>query len=105
MPILENSNSWSFLETASTGALKAYDASGRAAALSFYVESGPGCSATIQIQTRIGSSSGAYAVLSTIVNGSTSQVNVAQFLGPLAWVRPYCVAKTTGTLTVTVIGN
>ena len=104
MPILENSNGWEALATASTGALKAYNAQGRAAALTFYVETGAGCTSTIQIQTRIGSSSGAYATLST-VNNSTSAVNVVQFLGPLAWVRPYVVAKTTGTLTVQLIGN
>lgn len=104
MPILENSYGWTAEAAASTGAMKAHNARGGAAALSFYVETGPGCTSTVQIQTRIGSSSGAYATLST-VNNSTSQVNVVQFLGPLEWVRPYVVAKTTGVLTVQLIGN
>jgi hypothetical protein len=104
MPILETRNSWTFAATASTGALKAYDVRASAQSLSFYVEAGPGCTATVNIQTRFGSSSGAYATLST-VNLSTGTVSVVQFLGPLSWVRPYCVAKTTGVLTVELIGN
>ena len=105
MPILENSYGWTAAAAASTGALKAYNARGSATELSFYVETGPGCSATIQIQSRISSSAGPYAVVSTVINGSTSQMNLVQVLGPLEWVRPYVVSKTTGVLTVQLIGN
>lgn len=104
MSFPENSYQWSFSTTNSTAAVKVYDAKGYAQSLSFYIETDAGCTATVQIQSRIGSSSGAYATLSTTAN-STSQVNVVQFLGPLGWVRPYCPAKTTGGLTVTLIGN
>lgn len=104
MPIPEHNHPWSFAETATTGALKAFDTKGYSQSLTFYVESGPGCTATVQLQTRVGSSSGVYATLSTS-NNSTSVVNVVQFLGPLGWVRPYCTAKTTGTLTVRLLGN
>lgn len=107
MAILETSAKWTFVEPASTGAvgLKAIDCHGYAQALSFYVESGPGCTATVNIQTRVGSSSGAWANLCTLVMDSTTAMKVVQFLGPLGWVRPYATAKTTGTLTVELLGN
>ena len=105
MPILETSAKWTFAAAASTGALKAHNCNGGAQALSFYIETGPGCTATVNIQTRSGSSSGAYATLSTTAMSDTSAVAIVQFLGPLEWVRPYCTAKTTGVLTVHLIGN
>lgn len=105
MAFLENDFTWTFSTNASTAALKAFDAKGYAQSLTFYIETDAGCTATVQIQSRAaGSSSGPYATLSTTAN-STSQVNVVQFMGPLGWVRPYCPAKTTGGLTVRLLGN
>lgn len=104
MPIPETDHAWEFPAAATTGGLKAFDAKGYSQSLTFYIETGAGCTATVQIQTRAGSSSGAYATLSTTTN-STAAMNVVQFLGPLAWVRPYCPAKTTGGLFVRLMGN
>lgn len=95
---------WEFLATASTGALKAQDMRGFSGRFTGYIETGPGCTATIRWETRAGSSAGPYAVLGS-TSLSTGAVNLHQFAGPLQWVRPYCVAKTTGTLTAELFGN
>jgi hypothetical protein len=104
MAIQEASNFWTLSTTTSTGGGKAFNTKGYAQSLSFYIETGAGCTATVQIQSRSGSSSGPYAVLST-TSPSTSSVNVVQFLGPLEWVRPYVTSKSTGDLTVRLLGN
>ena len=95
---------WTFLETASTGALKAVKARGAAERFTGYLETGPGCTATVRFETRTGSSAGPYAVLGSTTM-TTSVTSVQQFAGPIEWVRPYCVAKTTGTLIATLYGN
>lgn len=95
---------WTFLETASTGALKAQDMRGYSERFTGYCETGPGCTATIRWESRAGSSAGVYATLASTTI-STGAVNIQQFAGPLQWVRPYCVAKTTGVLTAELFGN
>ena len=95
---------WTFLETASTGGLKAVDTKGYSERFTGYFETGPGCTATIRWETRTGSSAGPYAVLGSTTM-TTSASNVQQFAGPVQWIRPYCVAKTTGVLTATLYGN
>lgn len=104
MAVLETSYSWDFAATASTGALKAFPTKGYAERFSFYVETGAGCTATVRWETRAGSSAGPYATIASTAL-STSAVWFVQNNGPLEWIRPYCVAKTTGTLTARVIGN
>ena len=103
---VENSGhwKWTFLETASTGALKAVNTRGAAERFTGYLETSSGCTATVRFETRAGSSAGPYFVIgSTTI--STGANHVQQFAGPLEWVRPYCVAKTTGTLIATLYGN
>jgi hypothetical protein len=95
---------WTFLETASTGALKAVDFKGYSERFTGYLETSSGCTATVRFETRSGSSAGPYAVLGSTTM-STGAVHIQQFAGPLQWVRPYCVAKTTGGLTATLYGN
>lgn len=104
MAVLETSYRWDFEAAASTRAtLKAFHTKAYAQALSFYIESGPGCTASVVLESRAGSSSGVYQALSTQTL-STSAVAVVQLLGPLAWVRPRA-DKSTGALTVTLLGN
>lgn len=103
---IENSGhaKWEFLASASTGALKAVNMRGFSDRFTGYLEAGPGCTATIRLETRSGSSAGPYAALGSTTL-STSGIAIMQFAGPLEWVRPYCVAKTTGTLTAELFGN
>lgn len=96
---------WTFLETASTGALKALSVRGYSERFTAYIETGSGCTATVRMESRAGSSAGPYGSLTNSTALSTSAVKIEQFNGPLEWVRPYCVAKTTGTLTVQLFGN
>lgn len=94
----------------STGTAKAYNLKGYSQGVSFYAETSSGCTATIQIQTRAGSSASTgstptpFAVLSTI-NLSTGAVVVDQFMGPLAWVRPRVTDKNAGTILLRVLAN
>jgi hypothetical protein len=103
---IENSGhaKWEFLATASTGALKAVNMRGFSDRFTGYLETGAGCTATIRLESRAGSSAGPYATLGSTAM-STGAVVLMQFAGPLEWVRPYCVAKTTGTLTAELFGN
>lgn len=105
MPILESDFSWTLTTTTSTGASTSpFDSRGMSQSLSFYIETGPGCTATVNIQSRVGNSSGPYATLST-TSLSTSAVTLVQFLGPMGWVRPNVASKSTGDLTVRLLGN
>src|SRR5687768_151708 len=105
MGILDSGHAkWTFLETASTGALKAVNMRGYSERFTGYIETGPGCTATVRFESRAGSSAGPYAPLGSTTM-TTGAMNVQQFAGPLEWVRPYCVAKTTGVLTAELFGN
>lgn len=105
MAILEASNKWTF--TGSTGTGKAFNTRGMSQGLTFYCECSSGCTGTIQIQSRGGSSAGHYATLST-VNMSTGVPVADQFMGPLEWVRPRLTDLTAGStniVTVYLLGN
>ena len=105
MAFLESDFTWTLSTAASTGPSSvAFDTKGFAQSLSFYIETGPGCTATVQIQSRVGNSTGPYATLST-TSMSTSAVSLVQFLGPMGWVRPNVASKSTGDLTVRLLGN
>lgn len=96
---------WDFLGTASTGALKAVNMRGVPERFTGYFETGPGCTATVRWESRCGSSSGVYGSITASTAMATGAMKIEQFAGPLEWVRPYCVAKTTGTLSATLFGN
>ena len=96
---------WEFLATASTGALKAVNMRGFSERFTGYIETGPGCTATARWESRAGSSAGPYALVGSSTDLTTSAMSIQQFAGPLEWVRPYCAAKTTGTLTAELFGN
>ena len=104
MAILENSFKWSFT---STGTGKAFDCRGYARNLTFGLETSSGCTATIALQHRQGSSAGPYSVLSSQAL-STGAVTTDQFSGPLEWIRPRVTDMTAGSthlITVRVEGN
>ena len=96
---------WNFLDTASTGALKAQNVRGFSDRFTAFIETGPGCTATVRLEARAGSSAGPYGPVTNSTALSTSAVKVEQFAGPIEWIRPYCTAKTTGTLSVELFGN
>lgn len=108
MPALENSQSWTF-SASSTGAGKAFNSRGYAQGLTWYVETSSGCTCTVQIQTRAGSSAGsqtpsAWAILSTL-NCTKADIQVDQYMGPMEWVRPNVTDKSAGTITIYLLGN
>jgi len=98
--------SWTYIDNTSTGALKARNMFGLSERFSAFYEASAGCTGSIRMEARAGSSAGPYATITgTSTSLSTSQVSLQQFAGPLEWVRPYVTAKTSGTITVTLFGN
>lgn len=91
---------WTAAEAATTGALTTVEPLGDCERFTFYFVSGPGCTATIQMQTAANSTAPFVSIGSSAANLSTSATEVHQFAGPLAVVRPYITAKTTGVLQV-----
>lgn len=104
MAAICNENRWEFT---STGAGKAINCRGLAERLTFGYETSSGCTATIVLQHRLGSSAGPYSALSSQAL-STSAFTTDQFSGPFGWVRPYVPAKTAGAtnvVTAYLLGN
>jgi hypothetical protein len=105
MANLENSHKWTF--TGSTGSGKALNIRGYAQAVTFGVEASSGCTATVQVLHRMGSSAGPYSVMNSTAL-STGSFVTQQFLGPLEWVKPRLTDLTAGStnvVTVYLIGN
>ena len=103
MPHLEASRKWTFT---STGTAKAYNAVA-AESLTFGVETSSGCTATVVIQHRMGSSAGPYGTLAS-TSLTTGGFQSLQFNGPLEWVRPRLSDLTAGSthvVTVYLLGN
>lgn len=92
MAYLESAQKWTFTSTG-TGKFQPMNA---AASLTFGVETSSGCTATVQILHRMGSTSGKDGVLSTVAAASTGALVTDQFLGPLEYVAPRVVDKTAG---------
>lgn len=92
---------WTF--TGSTGSGKAYNLRGNAETLTWVVETSSGCTATVQLQHRMGSSAGPYKALSSVTN-STGDVNTDQMLGGgLEWVRPRLTDLTAGSTNIVTV--
>lgn len=91
-----------FAPFSSTGTAKAVNVKGYAQGLTFGLETSSGCTATVQILHRMGSSAGPYSVLSTN-SLSTGQFLTDQFLGPLEWVKPRVTDMTAGSTNVTTV--
>ena len=94
---------WTAAEANTTGALTAYAVLAPVQQFTFGFETGPGCTCTVQMQAAP-ASSGPWASLIVAANLSTSAYQVQQMAGPLAWLRPYITAKTTGVLIITAEG-
>lgn len=99
MGMLETSMRWTF--TGSTGSGNAINCGG-AESLTFVMETSSGCTGTVQILHRMGSSEGPYGVLSSNAL-STGQVLTDQFLGPLEWVKPRLTDLTSGSTNVVTV--
>jgi hypothetical protein len=105
MAILETSQKWTF--TGSTGSGKAINVKGYAQALTFGIETSAGCSGTVEILHRIGSSAGPYSIMHSTAP-SSNVFATAQLLGPLEWVKPRLATLTSGStniVTVYLLGN
>lgn len=101
MAILETKRQWDFT---STGTGKFHPV-GPAESLTFGIRTSSGCTASVQIVHRMGSTSapgnGTDFVLST-VQCTVADAQTDQFLGPLEWVAPRVKDKTAGGTTNTV---
>ncbi len=106
MPYLEAHKKWDWVAAATTGgSTDVYQLGGRSVYLGVYFVSGPGCTATVELQTAA-ESSGPWVRLSTAAtNLSTSACVLQQFVGPMSWLRPYVTAKTTGALSIYALGQ
>ena len=105
MPIIEASRKWTF--TGSTGTGKAFDGRGVARNWSFGMETSSGCTASVTLLHRMGSSAGPYSTL-TSTSLSTGQFITSQFFGPLEWIKPRLTDLTAGStnvVTVYLMGN
>ena len=112
MADLSISGQWTFT---SSGVGKAIQGTGHDVAYAWQIETSSGCTAVVQIQTRMGSSGGddssgyghPYNAIATVVC-TVSDVQTAQFLGPLGWMKPRVTDKTAGAtnvITIRLMGN
>ena len=95
---------WTSATAATTGGLDAAQVLGKVERFTFGIATDAGCTCTVQMQAGP-SSAGPWANLLTSANLSTSAYQVHQLSGPLAYVRPYVTAKSTGVLTIEACGN
>ncbi len=105
MAIPENSFKWTF--TNSTVAVKAYDCRSFSQCITLGYETSAGCTGTVALQHRMGSSAGPYSVISSNALAA-GEFMTDQFMGPLEWVKPRLVAITaasTNVVTVYLKGN
>ena len=105
MAILEAQFTWTF--SGSTAAVKARNIRGGAQSLTFGYETSSGCTGTVALMHRMGSSAGPYTALSSQALAA-GEFMTDQFLGPLEWVKPRLVTLTAGstnTFTVYLLGN
>src|SRR3990167_7421361 len=98
---------WTFSTATTTGAagLKAFNARGYSERFTALYEAGAGSSATLRLETAMCSSGGTYVPIPGTSTGVSTSASVQQFAGPLEWIRPYATVKSTGALTVTLMGN
>ena len=98
MAYLESAHKWT-LSSTGTGKFQPLNAS---QSVTFGMETSSGCTATIRVLHRMGSTSGKDSILST-VNCTLADLVTDQFLGPLEYVAPRVTDKTAGsTNTITV---
>lgn len=98
---------WTFSTAATTGAsgLKAVNLFGVSERFTAIYEAGAGSSATLRLETCMGSSGGTYVALPGTSTAVSTSASIQQFAGPLEWIRPYATVKSTGALTVYLRGN
>ncbi len=104
MPYYEFAQKWAWSTSATTGGGTVAEVRGQVARFTFSYETGAGCTCTAQMQAAA-NSSGPWFGLSASTAISTSACLIQQFAGPLAFLRPYVSAKTTGGLTIEATGN
>ena len=95
---------WTSATAATTGGLEAARVRGCVERFTFGFTTDAGCTCTVQMQAAP-ESTGPWAGLLTTANLSTSAYQVHQMSGPLAYVRPYVTAKSTGVLVIEAWGN
>lgn len=107
MPILETSHQWQF--AGSTGTKKAINLGGESRLITVGFETSSGCTGTIGIEGRMGSSAGPYGAITVSTALSAGSFVFNQASGPLKWVRPRLQSITAGgstnLITVYLMGN
>ncbi len=100
MSFNEAANTWTF--TGSTGRGKAFDCRGYPQCITFGYETSSGCTGTMLIEHRMGSSAGPYSVISSTSGYamSTGEFVTDQYMGPLEWVRPRLASLTAGSTNI-----
>jgi hypothetical protein len=93
--------------TGTTGGAKAYKLPAEASLITVYFTSSSNCTATMQMQTAVGSSAGPWVGLGNSTALSTRVTAVHQFSGPLEWVRPYCsdISSATDVVEIALLAN
>ena len=105
MPYSEWSAKWTWVEANTTGAsTQVEQIRGRVRQFTFGFQTDAGCTCTVQMQAAP-ESTGPWANLIAAATLSTSAYQVQQMAGPLAYLRPYVTAKTTGGLVIEGFGN
>lgn len=97
MAILESAGVWALTSTGTGKFLPV----GTAQFVSVGIETSSGCTATVQILHKMGSTLGQSGILST-VQCTIADLALVQKNGPLGWIAPRVVDKTAGGATNTV---
>lgn len=103
MAVRQVEQTWTAAAAASTGGLDGIAVLGDVLEWVCYMQSGAGCTATGSFQTAP-STAGPWATEAS-TDVSASEAAVFRGSGPIRAARPYVVAKSTGALTFTLIGN
>lgn len=104
MSARELQQTWAWSTSATTGgSTSAVDVHGNVCEWVCYVRTGPGCTATVDLQSADNSSGPWASEFSTVLGTSASVVKRGS--GPFGWIRPYVTAKTTGALSFTIYGT
>src|SRR5512144_290306 len=103
MSVRELDQTWTTVDAATTGGLKAVYTHGDLTEWAFYVQTATASTATIALQSAAVSSAGPWATICSTDLAANTAVRFSGE-GPLLWVRPYITAKTTGICTMRLVG-
>ena len=100
MPQVDAQFTWTF--TGSTAVKKAYNLKNYPSHVTFGIETSSGCTATVEILHRMGSSEGPYGVLESTTISSAAFLTI-QKNGPLHFVKPRLASFTSGSTNIVTV--